>query len=78
MEHLNTQGPQPRSGVAPFYENAKSKEPSFYSTYTFEQWLTFMKDSGLIVLTGDTVSISVFGTKFLEFLPAAKAPPKAH
>ena len=46
-----------------FYRAAAVKYPEIYAKYTFEAWLGFMQNQGLVSINGDTVA----------FLPAGKA-----
>jgi hypothetical protein len=39
---MNQQGPQPESAIKPIFEAARSKEPQFYGSYTFEKWIGFV------------------------------------
>ncbi len=51
-----------------FYEDAKSLNSVFYSSYSFEKWLNFMLSAVLIIKQENRVGITVRGQEFLKYL----------
>lgn len=52
----------------PYYEQAKSKLPDFYGSYTFENWLSFLQSQVLITQQNQKIAITVRGKEFLKYL----------
>jgi hypothetical protein len=44
-------GPIPLAACRPIYDTAVSKHPDFYRTYSFEQWIGFLRNSGLVQIS---------------------------
>lgn len=70
LQALNTVG---ANGFAvellrPWYEQAKAQEPARYQGYSFEQWLGFLGGQSLVKVAGTSVSISLEGREFLQYL----------
>ncbi len=51
-----------------FYEQGPLSRPDFYKTYTFEQWLTFLRGIGFILETGISLQITIRGREFLKYI----------
>lgn len=69
LEFLNSSGPMPATFVeAAFYETAKNAEESFYSTYPFSQWLSFLTANLMIAREGESLGISIGGRDFLIWM----------
>lgn len=58
----------PIEGLREFYESGKSTTPEFYTNYSFEQWLAFLKTWTLAREDGGIIRITVAGEEFLKFL----------
>jgi hypothetical protein len=68
LEELNTKVLR-REDLKPYYDTAVPANPNFYSGYSFEQWLEFLKAHGLIIFhPGNTVEITVRGKDFLKYM----------
>jgi hypothetical protein len=51
-----------------FYEQGPLTRPDFYKTYSFEQWLAFLRAAGFILESGNNVQITIRGREFLKYL----------
>jgi hypothetical protein len=51
-----------------FYESAKNQYPEFYSSYTFESYINFLKAVGFINTENGKYFITVLGRGFLTYL----------
>jgi hypothetical protein len=59
----------PIAEVKAFYDKAAAESPERYATYSFEQWMEFMKSQVLIIWhPSGMVEITVRGRDFLKFL----------
>lgn len=55
--------------VRTLYADAVEQYPDFYSSYSFEQWLGYLKNNTLILdCPGDAIGITQRGTDFLKYL----------
>ena len=54
--------------IRPFYNEAVSKFPMFYSNYTLEGWLGFLVSSILLQRNGNDIGITIRGKEFLKYL----------
>jgi hypothetical protein len=69
LQALNAAGSSHKDNVKAYYDLACLSAPSFYSNYSFDQWLNYMQSRMLLRIDGgDMVSITVFGREFLTFL----------
>lgn len=64
----SSSGLEDTGSLAPFYEQAKSKNPEFYDSYSFENWLSFLQSNLLIVYQNQKIGITVRGKEFLKYL----------
>lgn len=72
LDFLNTQPTaQPREAVRIFYTLAASQYPEYYRSYSFEDWLGFMKQSILVREDAGLLHITVMGREFLTHLTKA-------
>lgn len=61
-----------------FFEEFRSKDPTAYGSYGFNEWLGFLINQGLVRRDGDAVTITEIGRDFLQYLFAQrKAENKA-
>lgn len=67
LNKLN-EGGLKREGIFPFYTSAATQWPGVYATYTFDQWLGFLRSQTLIRDDGDEINITVKGRQFLKYL----------
>jgi hypothetical protein len=51
-----------------FFLPIKQTHSAFYVNYTFEQWLEYLREAGLVQITGKKVFITDKGKEFLKFL----------
>ena len=68
LDYLNAQAPQPVVALRGFYNLGTSQYPFYYTAYSFEQWLGFLKDQLLIREDGGLIGITVRGREFLAYL----------
>lgn len=78
LQLANHSGPQEEETARLIFERAKSAAPEFYSGYTFEQWIDFLRKQSLIVAEDPQIAITVYGTQFLSWLVETQSPLKAH
>jgi len=57
-----------KSILHPFYEQAKTNFPDWYTNKPFDDWLGFMVVANLLLVDNQKVSITVAGREFLKFL----------
>lgn len=70
LQFLNSAG---SAGVAPallrpWYDQAAAIFPAAYGSYTFEQWLGFLRSQALVLDTTTGIAISLEGREFLKYL----------
>ncbi len=69
LQALNVQRePVESQFLVTFYESAKNQYPDFYSSYTFESYINFMKTVGFINTEHGKYFITVLGRGFLTYL----------
>jgi len=71
LEHLNdrrTIGASKENIKTIFYDDAVIKWPGFFTNYSYEMYLDFLKSSNLIIERGETLFITEFGVDFLQYL----------
>ncbi len=67
LQTLNAK-PLKREEVRPFYSDAVASSPSTYKNYSFDQWIGFLREQGLITEQVDMVGITQRGREFLKYL----------
>jgi len=75
---MNQQGPQPESAIKPIFEAARSKEPQFYGSYTFEKWIGFVIGEIAVRCDNGLYGITVFGRSYLDYIGIFAPYPKPH
>jgi hypothetical protein len=69
LQALNSQAaPVDLSFFYSYYNSAKKSYPDYYETYSFEDWLNYMKGSGLITTEDEKYCITVFDHGLLTAL----------
>jgi hypothetical protein len=69
LQALNVQPDKVESEfLASFFEGAKKQFPDFYKSYSFENYLNFLKATGLVNTEGGKYFITVLGRGFLRFI----------
>jgi hypothetical protein len=69
LNYLNEQNlGEPVEAIRPFYTLAASQFPTWYTNYSFEQWLGFLKESVLVRQDDGMIRITVRGREFLAHL----------
>jgi hypothetical protein len=69
LSSLNANGLMPLTAARAYYDKAKVNFPQTYSSYSFEQWIGFMKDQQLVIQhPSDMLEITVRGKDFLKYL----------
>jgi hypothetical protein len=59
---------QPTAALRPFYTPAAAQYPAVYQSYSFEQWLAFLRGQLLIRDESGQIFITVRGREFLAYL----------
>jgi hypothetical protein len=67
LQHLNTTRLK-REDLFPYYTAAATADPHIYATYSFDQWLGYLRTQVLIREDGDVISITIRGREFLKYL----------
>jgi hypothetical protein len=57
-----------REQLKVYYDHAAAASPSLYQSYTFEQWVGYMRSQVLIREDGDWINITIRGREFLKYL----------
>ncbi len=80
LRTLNTNGPQAPESLEPLYRQAKTANESFYSGYSFDDWINILKTRGLITLVPNTANYfaTIWGQTFLGWLVENKVPDKVY
>lgn len=60
--------------AATYFEGVKAKYPDFYEKNTFEEWIRYPLNAGLIERTGDRVRITDFGREFVTYVRSTNLP----
>jgi hypothetical protein len=70
LEHLNTirTGTHKDEIKRLFFEDATTKYPSFYASYSYEQYIGYLKVSRLIIEQNEILMITDTGIEFLRYL----------
>ena len=69
LQALNVQSsPVESEFLFSFYESAKQQYPDFYSSYTFESYVSYLQSAGLVNTERGKSSITELGRDFLAFL----------
>jgi hypothetical protein len=66
------------SEIAPVYESAKEKYPTWYENQSFERWLGFLKAFNLVLERDSRLFITVAGREFLQYLVASGKSSPVH
>ena len=56
--------------LRPIYLNASTTFPPLYANYTFEQWLSYLTNNGLITIEGSDVVITPSGKAIVPYMQA--------
>jgi hypothetical protein len=67
LQQLNT-GSQKRDGLFTHYATASIAANFLYATYTFDQWLAYLRSQGLLMEVGEYIAITTKGKSFLHYL----------
>jgi len=72
LEHLNTirTGAHKDEIKRLFYDDAKTRYPLYYATYSYEKYFGFLKSSHLIIDEDVVIKITDVGVEFLRYLAA--------
>jgi hypothetical protein len=68
LHYLNIYGAQPVQAIRPFYVSGSNNYPQLYTSYSFEDWLNFLKKMVLVLEDGGRILITVRGSEFLTYL----------
>jgi len=75
---MNQQGPQPESSIKPIFDAARSKEPQFYGSYTFDKWIGFLIGEIAVRCDNGQFAITVYGRSYLNYIGIFAPYPKPH
>ena len=69
LTHLNghAAGESPDTVKTHFYDPATVQFPTWYSNYTFESWLSFLTNAGMLTLANARVAITADGREYLTW-----------
>jgi hypothetical protein len=76
--HMTNAGPQPEDALRPIFENARAKEPQFYGSYSFEDWIGFLIKEVTVKKAGESYAITVYGRTYLDYIGVFAPRPKPH
>lgn len=77
--HLMNNEPQPDETLRAVFENARTKEPQFYRSYKFEDWIGFLiKEVTVVKTEHNSYAITVYGKNYLEYIGVFATTPKPH
>jgi len=70
LEHLNTirMGDSAKNLKELFYDDALKKYPDYFANYSYENYLGFLKNTGLIMEKNGNLLITNTGVEFLQYL----------
>lgn len=71
LEHLNNRriiGASKEDIRISYYEDAATRWPAFFTNFSYDMYLGFLKESNLIIERGETLLITEFGVDFLQYL----------
>jgi len=51
-----------------FYNGAKELYPNLYSTYMYENWLSYMQSQHLILINGENIELTMEGHGFINYI----------
>ena len=68
LEQMRVEGPVAQTVARQVYEAAKAQDPGLYATYSFEHWIGYLIDSGLIAADQTTYQLTPFGFGFLRYI----------
>lgn len=69
LKSINTTPGKTKAELLEFYEQAKTTFPKVYATYSFDQYLQYMRNQGLILEDAtDHYIITVAGKEFLKWM----------
>lgn len=72
MAEMNSRGLIPLADLKKHYDKAAADYPKTYTTYTFDQWIAFMKSRLLIAMyPSQMVELSWMGKDFLKYIAHA-------
>ncbi|MHC4633017.1 MAG: hypothetical protein ACYS9C_17365 [Planctomycetota bacterium] len=72
LQFLNTKHNLPKERLKTFYDAAVSIYPNIFQNYSYEQYLAFLINWGLIIEKDNNFSITQFGVEFLSYLTKIK------
>jgi len=69
LQALNSQPhPVEPEFIVSYYESAKQQYPDFYTTYSFESYMNFLKSVGMVNIENGRYFLTVLGRGFLSYL----------
>jgi hypothetical protein len=77
--HMMNNTPQPESAVRAIFEQARTAEPKFYGSYTFDDWIGFLSREITVIKTEDgQYAITVYGRSYLQYISVFATAPRPH
>ena len=70
MQRLNHTSVESKTSLKLYYDNAVKNYPDAYKNYSYESYLNYLKNSGLILIeeNDENVQIAYFGRDFLRYM----------
>lgn len=68
LQQLNTFAVENSDSLKRYYEYAVEKNPKFYESYSYDEYLGFLYSFSLIIEESDKISITILGVDFLKYL----------
>ena len=68
LQQLNTYAYENNDTLKRFYNFAVERNPEFYDSYPFDEYLGFLYSFNLIIEEGGRVNITILGVDFLKYL----------
>lgn len=70
---------QPENSLMPVFESARAKEPEFYGSYTFGDWIGFLIKEGAVIKTDHgPYAITDYGRSYLDYIAIFASASRPH
>lgn len=71
LQKINSSSLETKASLKHYYDEAKQIYEKFYQKYSYEEYMMFLVQYGLIIVDGEKVFISKYGRDFLKYLTEA-------
>jgi hypothetical protein len=70
LQRLNHTSVESKTSLKLYYDNAVKNYPEAYKTYTYDRYLKYLSNNGLIIMNENdqNIQITFFGKDFLRYL----------